>query len=78
MTRIDPSRMAEATRLTRAGRLGEATALIQKMLGGKPAPSAPSDGWAGPTLDLRAEPVPEARPQSERAYRAANPVGARS
>ena len=67
MTRIDPSRMAEATRLTRAGRLGEATALIQQMLSGKQAPSAPSDGWAGPTLDLRAEPEPEARPRSKRA-----------
>lgn len=66
MTRIDPSRMAEATRLTRAGRLGEATAFIQKMLGGKLAPSAPSDGWAGPTLDLRAEPVAEAGRQSAR------------
>ena len=64
---IDPRRMAEATRLTRSGRLGEATALIQKMLGGKPAPAAPSDGWAGPTLDLRAEPETAARPRSERA-----------
>ncbi len=61
MTHIDPARMAEATRLTRAGRLAEATALIQDMLGGKAA--TPGDAWSGPTLDLRAEPVGE--PASE-------------
>ena len=31
--------MAEATRLTRAGRLAEATALIQRTLGGMSAPT---------------------------------------
>ena len=31
--------MAEATRLTRSGRLSEATALIQRALGRKPAPT---------------------------------------
>jgi pentatricopeptide repeat protein len=29
---LDPNKMAEATRLTRAGRLAEATALLQRML----------------------------------------------
>ena len=45
--------MALATRLTRAGRLGEATALIQRVLQGTPQPAA--DGWSGPTI----EPAPE-------------------
>jgi poly(hydroxyalkanoate) depolymerase family esterase len=35
---LDPSRMAEATRLTRAGRLAEATALLQRMLRSEPPP----------------------------------------
>jgi len=35
---IDPNKMAEATRLTRAGRLAEATALLQRMLRGEPPP----------------------------------------
>ena len=33
----------EATRLTRAGQLVEATALLQRMLRGERAPDAPSD-----------------------------------
>src|SRR6266700_3219188 len=33
---LDPNKMAEATRLTRAGRLAEATALLQRMLRGEP------------------------------------------
>jgi poly(hydroxyalkanoate) depolymerase family esterase len=33
--RLDPSKMAQATRLTRAGRLAEATALLQRMLRGQ-------------------------------------------
>ncbi len=37
--------MAEATRLTRAGRFAEATALIQRTLGGMPA----ATGWSGYT-----------------------------
>jgi poly(hydroxyalkanoate) depolymerase family esterase len=35
---LDPNKMAEATRLTRAGRLAEATALLQRMLRGEPPP----------------------------------------
>jgi hypothetical protein len=33
---LDPNKMAEATRLTRAGRLTEATALLQRMLRAEP------------------------------------------
>jgi poly(hydroxyalkanoate) depolymerase family esterase len=54
VTRIDPAGMAEATRLTRAGRLDEATRLIQGLLAGAPAAEAP---FVGPTLDLVAEPA---------------------
>ena len=35
---LDPNKMAEATRLTRAGRLAEATAFLQRMLRGAPPP----------------------------------------
>jgi poly(hydroxyalkanoate) depolymerase family esterase len=38
---LDPSKMAEATRLTRAGRLAEATALLQRMLAHVPAKWTP-------------------------------------
>ena len=46
---LDPNTMAEATRLTRAGRLTEATALLQRMLRGEPAPNTAS-GTAGVAL----------------------------
>ena len=39
--------MAEATRLTRAGRLAEATALIQRSLGRRPGPD-PTAATSGP------------------------------
>jgi poly(hydroxyalkanoate) depolymerase family esterase len=39
--------MATATRLTREGRLGEATALIQRSLATPPAPEAPAAAWPG-------------------------------
>lgn len=61
--------MAEATRLTRAGRLAEATALIQRTLGKsaagrtppdntRPRPSTASTSWGRPALKSR----PAARP----------------
>jgi poly(hydroxyalkanoate) depolymerase family esterase len=53
VTLFDSNEMAEATRLTRAGRLGEATALIQRVLQGAPQPAA--DDWAGPTIELEPE-----------------------
>ena len=36
---LNPNIMLEATRLTRAGRLAEATALLQRMLRGETAPA---------------------------------------
>jgi hypothetical protein len=55
----------EATRLTRAGQLVEATALLQRMLqgGSAPAPTSRSDAQAPlarlepPTIDAKAEVV---------------------
>ena len=63
----------EATRLTRAGQLVEATALLQRMLRGERAADAPSRtggriALAGPLIiDAKANPVEEtdSRPQSE-------------
>ena len=63
----------EATRLTRAGQLVEATALLQRMLRGESAPDASSDtgsriALAGPLIiDAKANPVEEtdSPPQSE-------------
>ncbi|WP_456632372.1 extracellular catalytic domain type 1 short-chain-length polyhydroxyalkanoate depolymerase [Bradyrhizobium sp. URHC0002] len=63
----------EATRLTRAGQLVEATALLQRMLRGESAPDAPSDtgsriALAGPLIiDVKANAVEEtdSPPQSE-------------
>jgi hypothetical protein len=58
--------VSEATRLTRAGQLVEATALLQRMLHGESAPE-PSDRHAGvaparlepPTIDVKAKVVEE-------------------
>ena len=56
--------MAEATRLTRAGRLNEATALIQRTLGGRTTGSAPTSGSWGSPVSLGATlPTPTATPQ---------------
>ena len=41
-------RLAEATRLTRAGHLAEATALLQRLLGGQAAQEPPADSTASP------------------------------
>ncbi|WP_298960456.1 PHB depolymerase family esterase [uncultured Methylobacterium sp.] len=54
----------EATRLTGAGRLGEAVAVIQRNLRGEAAAeSAPTRALEPPTLDLVAEHVAEAEPR---------------
>jgi poly(hydroxyalkanoate) depolymerase family esterase len=75
---IDRDGMAEATRLTRAGRLREATALIQRLLGGAAQPTA-DDDWSGPTIELSPEPEPSAAAEPGQwlsdAY--ANPFGER-
>ena len=60
MNAILPPGMIEATRLTRAGRLGEATALLQGLLG-----QAMPAGTRGRIIDLEAdpqEPVPNRMP----------------
>jgi poly(hydroxyalkanoate) depolymerase family esterase len=52
---LNPTMMLEATRLTRAGRLTEATALLQRMLRGETAPDQSSAGnaaLAGPTPSI--------------------------
>lgn len=52
--------MAEATAMTRAGRLADATALIQRLLGGT---TAPADASAAPDV-LLPEPDPQTGPQA--------------
>ena len=47
--RLNPNMMLEATRLTRAGRLAEATALLQRMLRGETVPDK-SSGSAGEVI----------------------------
>jgi poly(hydroxyalkanoate) depolymerase family esterase len=64
---LNPNMMLEATRLTRAGRLNEATALLQRMLRGKTASDTtfgtPDDvvpaGRAPPIIDAKAETIDE-------------------
>ena len=70
----------EATRLTRAGQLVEATALLQRMLRGERAPDASSDtgdriALAGPLIiDVKANPVEETdRPPPSEPARSAQP-----
>ena len=64
---LNPNMMLEATRLTRAGRLTEATALLQRMLRGETAPdmsfgSASDVALAGrtpPIIDAKSEKIDE-------------------
>src|SRR4029450_4837822 len=53
---LDPTKMAEATRLTRAGRLAEATALLQRMLRGEPPPDM-KVGIAGDIVPAGGQPL---------------------
>jgi poly(hydroxyalkanoate) depolymerase family esterase len=53
---LDPNKMAEATRLTRAGRLAEATALLQRMLRGEPPPDM-KVGIAGDIVPAGGQPL---------------------
>jgi len=73
-----PSAMLEATRLTRAGRLGEATALLRRLVGGhEPADAEPmSDRHSPPTIDGTVEPPTNAGEAGTR--QAAGTAGARS
>jgi hypothetical protein len=52
---LDQTTVREATRLTRAGQLIEATALLQRMLRGESDPG-PASRSAAPTLVARLEP----------------------
>jgi poly(hydroxyalkanoate) depolymerase family esterase len=62
---LDPNKMAEATRLTRAGRLAEATALLQRMLRGEPPPDM-KVGIAGDAVPAAGPPlIIDATAQSE-------------
>ena len=58
--------MAEATRLTRDGRLGEATALIQRLLRRRGAPAAAAAPW----VEARPRPASKRRPGRRRPRRA--------
>jgi poly(hydroxyalkanoate) depolymerase family esterase len=71
--RFSPAKLVEATQLTRAGRLAEATALIRRMLRGEPgttfdvAAGATPGGRQPPTIDAQAETVVETdRPFTDR------------
>ena len=66
---LDPNKMAEATRLTRAGRLAEATVLLQRMLRGEP-PSDMKVGIAGDIVPAGRQPlIIDATAQSEETHR---------
>src|SRR2546430_9954526 len=62
---LDPNKMAEATRLTRAGRLAEAVALLQRMLRAE----SPRDMTFGTAVDIvptgRKPPIIDATAKSE-------------
>ena len=71
MKHILPRGLLEATRLTTAGRLTDATAALQRMLGGRAAPdSADAQTGRGPatidgtaeTVETAAKPAPQTRP----------------
>jgi poly(hydroxyalkanoate) depolymerase family esterase len=66
MTNIQNANLLEATRLTNAGRLTEAVAALQRMLGGglaAPAETKSAARQAPPTVEGVAEPAGTARPQ---------------
>ena len=66
---LDPNTLAEATRLTRAGRLAEATALLQRMLRGARAPDM-KGGIAADIVLAAAQPLMiDAAAQSEQTDR---------
>jgi hypothetical protein len=62
---LDPNKIAEATRLTRAGRLAEAVALLQRMLRAE----SPRDMTFGTAVDIvptgRKPPIIDATAKSE-------------
>src|SRR4051794_19673692 len=67
MKHLLPPEILEATRLTKAGRLGDATAAIQRLLGGhRGSGDDPADAHFGPTIDGVAEREPRAESQPDR------------
>ena len=74
---LNQDTLREATRLTRAGQLTEATALLQRMFQGERAPAAASPpevasvfrAAAPPTIDLKANGVGNGRPRQLRRRR---------
>ena len=61
---LNPNMMLEATRLTRVGRLTEATALLQRMLRGEPAPNMSFGGVADAAVVGRAPPIIDANAET--------------
>ena len=61
---LNPNMMLEATRLTRAGRLTEATALFQRMLRGETAPDMSFGGAGDFTLAGRTPPIIDAKAET--------------
>ena len=85
MAMLNQDIIREATRLTRAGQLVEATALLQRMLRGEPAPEASSATGARIALaglliiDAKANADDQAEaPHRERAATAQSPSRARN
>ena len=63
---LNPNMMLEATRLTRVGRLTEATALLQRMLRGEPAPNMSFGGVGDAALAGRPPPIIDANDEMDR------------
>ena len=61
---LKPKLMLEATRLTRAGRLTDATALLQRMLRGETAPSMHFGGASDVALAGRTPPIIDAKAET--------------
>ncbi len=61
---LNPNMMLEATRLTRAGRLTEATALLQRMLRGETAPDMSFDSAGDVVLAGRTPPIIDAKAET--------------
>ena len=61
---LNPNTMLEATRLTRAGRLIEATALLQRMLRGETAPDMSFDSAVDDALAERTPPIIDAKAET--------------
>jgi poly(hydroxyalkanoate) depolymerase family esterase len=70
---LSPNEMVEATRLTRAGRLTEATELLQRLL--RTTGDIIPTGWKPPIIDARAKSEDTDRPASSRVRIGSRPAG---